>query len=99
MVGEFTARQGCPNAARSPRALTAGQEHSAVPAFHHTRRISVVLRFTGDEQPVRLQVTVHRAPLWAPRAGISSTRRPLSKGIPPEPRITPSCEQRHFSCR
>lgn len=34
-----------------------------------------------------LQVTVHRAPLWAPPDGISPTRHPLSEGIPPEPRI------------
>lgn len=63
MVGDFTVCQGCPNAAHLTQALTACQEVSAIPVFHHTKHVSVVLKFIGEEQPLRL----HVVPLCEPR--------------------------------
>lgn len=63
MVGDFTVQQGCPNAARLTQALTACQGVSAIPVFHHMKHVSVVLKFTGEEQPVRLQVMACSASL------------------------------------
>lgn len=65
MVGDFTVSQGCPNADGLTQALTACQGASAIPVFHHVKHVSRggVLKFIGEEQPVRLQVVACSASL------------------------------------